>query len=203
MKATVFFARGVAVAAAALLTTASAQAATYVASGTFRPYTGVYYDLLSSGSFSGFFELPDGTLPFPGNKFSYVDYRYQFDLFNKNGVKVATVRDGPDAYAYSYLDSRGSSLYFSFHGGPGLWVVFDVPLNFSGGTAAIVNGDVRSGTGDNTYAYILAGSVSAIPEPASWGMMIFGFGLIGGAMRRAGRSASLQIETAGQVPGQG
>ena len=36
--------------------------------------------------------------------------------------------------------------------------------------------------GDNSGGVSL--SISAIPEPAAWGLMILGFGAIGGAMRR-------------------
>lgn len=182
MKATRFFARAAAVAAASLLTTTAAQAVTYVASGTFRPYTGTYYDLLSGGSVTGFFELPKGMLPFPANQFSYVDYRYQFDIFDKNGVKIATVRDGPASYAYSYISSQGTTLELSFSGAQELYVSFNVPLNFTG-TGALTGGSARVGLGDNTYAYIQSGSITAVPEPASWAMMIGGFGLIGGLMR--------------------
>ncbi|QTD57656.1 PEPxxWA-CTERM sorting domain-containing protein [Parasphingorhabdus cellanae] len=33
-------------------------------------------------------------------------------------------------------------------------------------------------------------NVSAVPEPATWGMMIFGFGMVGGALRRRRKSVT-------------
>jgi hypothetical protein len=41
----------------------------------------------------------------------------------------------------------------------------------------------RDSGGDNS-AFIDGVTVAAVPEPATWGMMILGFGLIGGALRR-------------------
>lgn len=35
-----------------------------------------------------------------------------------------------------------------------------------------------------SISYQLSGAISAVPEPASWALMIGGFGLVGGAMRR-------------------
>ena len=43
-------------------------------------------------------------------------------------------------------------------------------------------------TGQNNAGILLDGvSVSAAPEPATWGMMMLGFGFVGGAMRSARR----------------
>ncbi len=54
--------------------------------------------------------------------------------------------------------------------------------------ALLANNDVViSVTGGDGYSvdYVrLLGDMGAVPEPASWAMMIFGFGLVGGAMRR-------------------
>lgn len=44
-------------------------------------------------------------------------------------------------------------------------------------------GQVVNGSQDLTFS----ATVAAVPEPASWAMMILGFGLVGGAMRRRGR----------------
>ena len=40
------------------------------------------------------------------------------------------------------------------------------------------------GTGVDALSQVRLGGVGAVPEPATWMMMLFGFGLIGGAMRR-------------------
>ena len=57
---------------------------------------------------------------------------------------------------------------------------FDV-VRFVGGTQA-ANGSSETYTLDNLrFGALTAG---AVPEPATWAMMIAGFGLVGGAMRR-------------------
>ena len=40
------------------------------------------------------------------------------------------------------------------------------------------------GTGVDALSQVRLGGVGAVPEPTTWMMMLFGFGLIGGAMRR-------------------
>ena len=40
------------------------------------------------------------------------------------------------------------------------------------------------GAGVDALSQVRLGGVGAVPEPATWMMMLFGFGLIGGAMRR-------------------
>jgi hypothetical protein len=55
-------------------------------------------------------------------------------------------------------------------------------LPVSGGEQTI---NVTGTSGGNaSYAGTLAFAVSAIPEPATWAMMVGGFGLVGNAMRR-------------------
>lgn len=68
------------------------------------------------------------------------------------------------------------------------------PSPFAGATR--FTGPLQAGTytlwlldGDNDFHYNLNLGVSQAPEPASWLMMIAGFGLVGGAMRRQRRTA--------------
>ena len=62
-------------------------------------------------------------------------------------------------------------------------------LPVSGGEQTI---NVTGTSGGNaSYAGTLAFAVSAIPEPATWAMMIGGFGIVGGAMRR--RKAQVRV----------
>jgi hypothetical protein len=44
--------------------------------------------------------------------------------------------------------------------------------------------------GTGSYTLTIANVVTAVPEPASWAMMIAGFGLVGGAMRGSRRSGA-------------
>ena len=45
------------------------------------------------------------------------------------------------------------------------------------------------------YYSLVSGSVAAVPEPATWAMMIAGFGLAGAAMRRR-RAAKITVRYA-------
>ncbi|HEU4968186.1 PEPxxWA-CTERM sorting domain-containing protein, partial [Sphingomonas sp.] len=47
-----------------------------------------------------------------------------------------------------------------------------------------------SGVGDIRQVRLgaFAGAIPSVPEPATWAMMIAGFGLIGGALRRRARA---------------
>jgi PEP-CTERM motif len=63
-------------------------------------------------------------------------------------------------------------------------LAFDNFSNVSGALPSDLNGSVR---GELTFNI----GNAAVPEPATWAMMIVGFGLIGGAMRR--RKATVRI----------
>lgn len=55
------------------------------------------------------------------------------------------------------------------------------------GLAAMING---SAINTNNSAYSLS-TLSAVPEPATWGMMILGFGAMGVALRRSRRESTI------------
>ena len=67
----------------------------------------------------------------------------------------------------------------------------DAYLGYSFGGAgfqvsgATLRSQVQSGTTD--FEYFFGGSTGAVPEPASWMMLMVGFGLAGGAMRQKRR----------------
>ncbi len=50
--------------------------------------------------------------------------------------------------------------------------------------------DRITGFDDNHDDFIVRATISAVPEPAVWGMMIMGFGLVGTAMRRRSNGRS-------------
>ena len=52
-------------------------------------------------------------------------------------------------------------------------------------SGALLTGATFRSLGNNSFEF---DSLSAVPEPAAWGMMILGFGLVGGVLRR--RSAT-------------
>lgn len=59
-------------------------------------------------------------------------------------------------------------------------------VNFAGTAMSIDFGDTANRTGfdDITFGSDTPGGVGAVPEPAAWAMMIAGFGLAGGSLRR-------------------
>lgn len=73
---------------------------------------------------------------------------------------------------------------------------FRLSVAFDSGDDATINGITPIfGTPDRDGAVTFGAlAVSAVPEPAAWTMMIFGFGLIGGAMRR--RKTSVKVSYA-------
>ncbi|QMW23109.1 PEPxxWA-CTERM sorting domain-containing protein [Sandaracinobacteroides saxicola] len=72
-------------------------------------------------------------------------------------------------------------------GAPGVWQGFSNQWN-SGGNSSVVlrliNGSTDFSGNDFAVDDINFGTTSMVPEPATWAMMILGFGLVGSAMRR-------------------
>lgn len=56
--------------------------------------------------------------------------------------------------------------------------------NHSFASLGLTQGTYNFTAPNDTITVQIGGAVAAVPEPASWAMMIVGFGLIGGAMRR-------------------
>ncbi len=63
---------------------------------------------------------------------------------------------------------------------------------FDGFIGAGVHNLFVSGTSGGNASYVGNLSFGAVPEPATWAFMIFGFGAIGGAMRRQ-RKANVKV----------
>ncbi len=72
---------------------------------------------------------------------------------------------------------------------------FTLPSTFANDT--ITSFSITQASYDNaifaglTFSTLPAGVTSDVPEPASWAMLIIGFGLVGGMMRRKSSSVSL------------
>ncbi len=98
-------------------------------------------------------------------------------------------------------DNRVTIVFVASNSGGGLLI--DVPISFyvtgpqlfSGTTArptfhtgTFLLADFSDGPEDNTL--VISEANAAIPEPATWAMMIAGFGLIGSALRRRREQAA-------------
>lgn len=75
-------------------------------------------------------------------------------------------------------------------GGETGWV--QQTVNFSIGAAGTLS-FAALGTSDSLGGYIEDVRLSAVPEPASWAMMLGGFGLLGAALRRRGTTKPVLV----------
>ncbi|TFU06114.1 PEP-CTERM sorting domain-containing protein [Polymorphobacter arshaanensis] len=107
--------------------------------------------------------------------------KVSYDLigFAKEGEKQARVYLSMTSYDANsdtvyFQNTNDQTIYELGSGDSGGW-------NGGGHDGGGYDGGGDTGGGDN------GGGVSAVPEPASWAMMITGFGLIGSAQRRAAR----------------
>jgi hypothetical protein len=92
---------------------------------------------------------------------------------NSNNVNFTTVTlDGVPLI----VDSTGS--FESRH-------ILNVPIT-SGPQTLVVTGSLGAGTGTGAYGGVISFS-PAVPEPATWALMILGVGLAGGAIRTSRR----------------
>jgi hypothetical protein len=115
-------------------------------------------------------------------------------LTNGAGSRNAS---GYDVYDYSAsitpLTLAAGTWYFALQNAaiPAGGVYWDIN---NGPSVAIINvignADGFLFPGTNSTAFTLqSGAAAAVPEPASWAMMIGGFGMVGGALRRRQRIA--------------
>lgn len=101
----------------------------------------------------------------------------------------------------------GTTLTVCVPNDPGCW---DIGANFrpfsfslpSTAFAALADGSAALGIIQTNEAFVRLGSptlrieydlAGAVPEPATWGMMIAGFGLMGAAMRRRARVSAVRF----------
>ena len=92
---------------------------------------------------------------------------------------------GTNTLYFGPVGATYTAAQFAFFGG-GVANLF-VPLNFAAGTNTLVfsySGDAQ-GLGDEAWGLSnVVVSGGAVPEPASWAMLIAGFGMVGYASRR-------------------
>jgi len=99
--------------------------------------------------------LTDGKLTFSGSSFVYDP--------SKGGLLM-------DVTVHDATYTGGENTFFQEDAGTG--------------SIARIVGDETGGYGPYNQALVTTFNAAAVPEPASWAMMIGGFGLVGAAMRR-------------------
>lgn len=176
---------------AALTVATSGSAATLFTQGT---ATG---PLESPGSVSFLFEAGAGAglTSFTLNGFASLDgvnpWGDTFTL-SLNGVDIlsGSYNLGGGGDDVTFYAPAGSSISVST---PGLWQggtgLFQVPLALVAGTNTLTlgYGGGAQGLGDEGWGVsdlLVSGSSGAVPEAATWALMITGFGMVGFAIRR-------------------
>lgn len=109
---------------------------------------------------------------------------YEMQLDHAYTVNRFVVQaDDNESYLLEYWDGGGWQTAFAVATLPS----FGLVTRDSGLIGSITTDRFRfSATGgDNYYAVSEIQAFAAVPEPATWAMLILGFGLLGGAMRRS------------------
>ncbi len=130
-----------------------------------------------------------------------VDGIYRYALtFNLAGFNAATatfagrfaVDNAVDAILLNGVAISGAGGTFdqwtNFNSLPGSFVSGNNVLEF-----VVRNGAQATGNPSGLRVEFVSSDVSAVPEPAAWAMMIAGFGLVGGAMRRRVTKVSFAV----------
>ena len=109
-----------------------------------------------------------------------LDFAYSHNLFGGLGSGAGSYL--VDGLSGSVTHSTGSNSDLD-------WQTFTNTFVASGSSATLSFTNTLSGP--NAGLFLDAVSISAVPEPATWALMIGGFGMVGGAMRR--RKAAVRI----------
>lgn len=187
-----------ALATAAMLGSAPAMASETLTASFTTPDGGV-----TAGKYSGQVQV---TVSGIGQSLG-TDYNDAFYVFaDSSGALVGpTNYQGPDWYQLAFGTSAlvafdsGNAAYLSLVGGlpsynPDHVYTFD--LNTGTTTPSVLHFGVTDGNfGDNSGAYSITVTQlgGAVPEPATWALMLLGFGMVGAGMRKRTNVRSLNL----------
>jgi hypothetical protein len=159
---------------AVLASAQGASATTYVASFTAGPVTDVYRPPFGADVGTSF----SGSLRYDSDLGQLTAFRFVAPerTFSLRDVDRQEFQVGPDSINYFFV---------RFLGG----------LISSNNTASVSVETPVSGFAYCNGCVTFTSGIAAVPEPASWAMMIGGTGLVGGAMRRR-RSVSTKVSFA-------
>jgi hypothetical protein len=147
------------------------------------------------------YDLVNGTISFNATQTIFYEITY-------NSINTVVSQPFAVAYRNSFNPASISTNYIGDSGSSAGGVNANIPQTFqvivaAGGSLLVNFSEVSNGNLPTDYTYTISafsdanrgenfGGAGAVPEPASWAMMIAGFGLVGGAMRRRS-SAKLAI----------
>ena len=128
------------------------------------------------------------TLPDNFTIIDYKDYYFQTGQYSANSNSGFGPITYDDHFVFYTADGGGGfDDDFSVHTGPELFSGTTTAPTFLLGTFTM---------GDGTLTITRDAVTSAVPEPATWAMMLGGFGLVGGAMRYRRRQTRISYATA-------
>ena len=158
-------------AAAPLLFVYTNNATKFGAGGTFTLDSNPTPDNVSEGK--GFFAINNVAGVFQNGLTSYVSAN--IDFFLKGGAAQSGGFELDVPGGNSFLNAAGQQLF-----------------NFAGGTLAAPTFRTGQFVLDGGTTLTIS-EIAAVPEPATWAMMIGGFGLVGGTLRRRSKVASTRV----------
>lgn len=156
-------------------------AATAIAAVAAVPASAVVIVLTAgtNGTYTGGF---DTTVSTPGT-FSHT---YTFEIPTAGTTSTGLITIASSALSNLDLTSatfNGQALAMS---GPGIFETGSITIPTSAGwQTLVVNGTTpNNGTYSGSISFTPSANQTAVPEPATWAMMVMGFGAVGFAMRR-------------------
>lgn len=153
------------------------------------------FDVTGRTSDAGFYVDPGNALdvfPVSGSNVAFNSGQYRNVVLTVNGATVSAYADGQQSFSTTTASLTIGAFPLVFFadnvlgGGQGEWSsgsiaalrVYDGVLTAA--EIAVLNGD----------PFVDPAPAGAVPEPATWAMMLFGFGGLGHAMRRRPRAAT-------------
>lgn len=162
--------------AISMLGTASAHAATVFASGTVENQT---IDYITFGHAGGALSITTGGTGFFGL------YSPAMRLFTNDGSAFGALTGAQQGPAVNELFSTATLNLASLQAGYYILAIGSSFMTETEGRTGVANTPLIFDLAYNTsFNSATAVTIGAIPEPATWAMMIAGFGLVGASMRR-------------------
>lgn len=153
-------------------------------------YLTVYGPFPATSPDGGNFVEADGDPNYSGAIYQTIDgltvgQQYKLSFYQAAGQQLNFTGPTTEQWQVSFgSETYLSSLYSLPQGGVGPWQA--QTMTFTATATSQVLTFLAKGTpgGAPPISFLDGVSMSAVPEPASWGLMIVGFGAMGGAMRR-------------------